>query len=64
MTYQNATNTLTLNPDTIWFRGRTYFFTMVVREYQSDTVMTVYPITVVVGGEPTVDVVFGIRDFS
>ena len=37
---------------------------MVVREYQSDTVMTVYNVTVQVEGEPTVDVVFGIRDFS
>ena len=64
LTYRNATNTLTMSPDTIWFRGRTYYFTVVVKEYQSDTVMTVYTVTVQVEGEPTVDVVFDIRDFS
>ena len=32
LTYNNATRTLTFEPDTIWVRGRTYYFDMVVKE--------------------------------
>ena len=51
MLFNNATNTITLKPDSKIFAGRTYYFTIVVKEKNSDSVKYSFYATVRVEGE-------------
>ena len=61
LTYDNATQTLTFKPDTIWVRGRTYYFTVVVKE-KASSAKTEYKATCKVLGKPTTDIKYYLRD--
>ena len=63
LTYDNATRTLTFKPDTIWVRGRTYYFTIVVKE-KSSNAKTEYMATCKVLGKPTTDIKYYVRDLA
>jgi hypothetical protein len=49
--FNNATNTITLKPDSKVYAGRTYYFTIVVKEQNSDSVKYSFYATVRVEGE-------------
>ena len=55
LTYDNDTRTLTFKPETIWVRGRTYYFTIVVKE-RSSNAKTEYMATCKILGKPTTDI--------
>ena len=42
LNFDNSTNLISLEPQSIWVRGKTYFFNIVVREASSDSAMTTY----------------------
>ena len=50
--FENNTNTITLKPDSQWVQGRTYYFTIIVKERNSDSVKYSFYCTVKVTGEP------------
>ena len=64
LTFENETNILIFTPDTIWVRGRNYYFSMVVKEANSDTIMTRYLASVVINGEPTTDIQYRIQNLK
>jgi len=49
--FNNGTNTITLKPDSKKYQGRTYYFTIVVKEKNSDSVKYSFYATVRVEGE-------------
>jgi len=49
--YNNASNTITLKPDSKVYAGRTYYFTIVVKEKNSDSVKYSFYATVRVTGD-------------
>ena len=49
--FNNETNTITLRPDSKYYSGRTYYFTIVVKEKNSDSVKYSFYATVRVEGE-------------
>lgn len=51
MLFNNATNTITLKPDSKVYAGRTYYFTIVVKEKNSDSVKYSFYATVRVEGD-------------
>ena len=50
--FENATNTITLKPDSQWVQGRTYYYTIIVKETNSDSVKYSFYCTVKITGEP------------
>ena len=50
MLFNNASNTISLKPDSKVYAGRTYYFTIVVKEKNSDSVMYSFYATVRVDG--------------
>jgi hypothetical protein len=50
--FENATNTITLKPDSQWVQGRTYYYTIIVKESNSDSVKYSFYCTVKITGEP------------
>jgi len=55
--FTNATNTIKFNPDSKAFGGRTYYFTIVVKEKNSDSVKYSFYATVRVTGNSTEDAI-------
>lgn len=51
MLFNNASNTITLKPDSKIYAGRTYYFTIVVKEKNSDSVQYSFYATVKVTGD-------------
>ena len=49
--YENSTRTITLKPASKWVAGRTYYFTIVVKESNSDSVSYSFYCTVRITGE-------------
>ena len=49
--FENNTNTITLKPDSQWVQGRTYYFTIIVKERNSDSVKYSFYCTVKITGE-------------
>lgn len=53
LSYNNYSTILFFNPDSVWYSGYTYYFTIVVKEKHSDTVLYPYYCTVkILGKEP------------
>ena len=50
--FENATNTITLKPDSRWVKGRTYYYTVTVKESNSDSVKNSFFCNVTITGEP------------
>jgi hypothetical protein len=50
--FENSTNTITLKPDSQWVQGRTYYYTIIVKEQNSDSVKYSFYCTVKITGEP------------
>jgi len=50
--FDNNTNTLIFRPDSIWYTGLSFYFTIVVKEKNSDTVLYPHYCTVKIAGEP------------
>jgi hypothetical protein len=48
--YDNDTTTLAFTPQSIWFTGYTYYFVIVVKEKNSDSVVYPYFCTIKMGG--------------
>jgi hypothetical protein len=48
--FENYTNTLIFRPDSIYYSGKSYYFTIVVKEKNSDTVMYPYFCAVKING--------------
>jgi hypothetical protein len=49
--YENSTQTITLMPNSTQVMGRTYYFAIVVKEQNSDSVQYPYFCTIKIGGE-------------
>ena len=49
--FENATNTITFKPDSQWAAGRTYYFIIVLKESNSESVKYSYWCTVKITGE-------------
>ena len=49
--FENATNTITFKPDSQWVQGRTYYYTIVVKESNSDSVLYPYYGVVTITGQ-------------
>ena len=50
--YTNTTNTIVMNPNNLLFQGRTYYFSVVLKEKNSDFMMNIYYMTVKINGDP------------
>lgn len=50
LSYNNYSHVLTFRPDSVWYAGLTYYFSIVVKEKHSDTVLYPYYCTVKVNG--------------
>ncbi len=50
--YINETNTITMTPNSLLFQGRTYYFSVVLKERNSDFMMNIYYMTVKINGDP------------
>lgn len=50
--YQNSTQSIIMNPTSILFNGRTYYFSVVLKEKNSDFMMNTYYMTVKMSGDP------------
>lgn len=51
LSFNNQTKTLIFRPNSIWFQGQTYYFSIVVKEKNSDTMMYPHYCTVKIEGE-------------
>lgn len=51
--YENSTNTIIFRPTSIYESGQTFYFIIVVKEQNSETVKFVYYCTLNMGGEIT-----------
>lgn len=52
VTFENRTNTINFKPDHKRYSGKTYYFVVVLKEKNSDTMMNLVYITVKITGEP------------
>ena len=52
VTYDNATQTINMRPNSTEFQGRTYYFSVVLKEKRSDYMMNIYYMTVKMSGDP------------
>ena len=52
LTFNNITSELKFNPDSELYQGYTYYFTIVVKEKNSDSVLYPYYCVVYISGEP------------
>lgn len=52
VTYTNSTKTISMNPADKKFSGRTYYFSVVLKEKNSDYMMNIYYMTIKMSGEP------------
>lgn len=50
--FTNATNTINMNPNNLLFQGRTYYFSVVLKENNSDFMMNIYYMTIKINGDP------------
>lgn len=50
--YTNATQTINMNPNNLLFQGRTYYFSVVLKEKNSDFMMNIYYMTIKINGDP------------
>jgi len=50
LSYNNYSRELTFRPDSIWYSGLKFFFSIVVKEKHSDTVLYPYYCTVIING--------------
>ena len=51
VTYNNDTKTINMGPNTTAYQGRTYYFSVVLKEKHSDYMMNIYYITVKLSGD-------------
>lgn len=51
LTFENNTNTLIMRPDSKYYAGQTYYFTIIVKEKNSETVLYPYYCTIKMTGE-------------
>ena len=52
VTYDNTTKTIYMKPNSTLYQGRTYYFSIVLKERHSDFMMNVYYMTVKMSGDP------------
>ncbi len=52
VSYTNSTQTIAMNPNHKKFNGRTYYFSVVLKEKNSDYMMNIYYMTIKMSGEP------------
>lgn len=50
--FDNFTNTITMYPNSTKYQGRTYYFSVVLKEKNSDFMMNIYYMTVKINGDP------------
>lgn len=50
--FTNGTNTITLLPNNVLYQGRTYYFSVVLKETHSDFMMNIYYMTIKILGDP------------
>lgn len=50
--YTNATKTIAMNPNNLLYQGRTYYFSVVLKELNSDFMMNIYYMTIKINGDP------------
>lgn len=50
--YTNSTKTIQMNPNNLLFQGRTYYFSVVLKEQNSDFMMNIYYMTIKINGDP------------
>jgi hypothetical protein len=50
--YTNATTTISMNPNNRLYQGRTYYFSVVLKEKNSDSMMNIYYMTIKINGDP------------
>jgi hypothetical protein len=50
--YTNATNTINMFPNNLLYQGRTYYFSVVLKEKNSDFMMNIYYMTIKINGDP------------
>ncbi len=50
--YTNATKVINMTPNNLLFQGRTYYFSVVLKEKNSDFMMNVYYMTIKINGDP------------
>jgi hypothetical protein len=51
VTYDNATKTIYMKPNSTQYQGKTYYFAIVLKERHSDYMMNIYYITIKMGGD-------------
>lgn len=49
--YINSTKSITMNPDSKLYNGKTYYFSVVLKEKNSDYMMNIYYMTIKMSGE-------------
>jgi hypothetical protein len=54
VSFDNSTNTINMKPNSTKYQGRTYYFSVVLKEVKSDYMMNIYYMTVKMNGD-TVD---------
>ena len=52
VTFDNATNTIKMSPNTTAYQGRTYYFSVVLKEINSDYMLNIYYMTIKINGDP------------
>ena len=50
--FTNSTNTINMVPNNILYQGRTYYFSVVLKEKHSDFMMNIYYMTIKINGDP------------
>jgi hypothetical protein len=50
--YTNATKVINMTPNNLLFQGRTYYFSVVLKEKNSDFMMNIYYMTIKINGDP------------
>lgn len=54
VTFDNDTNTISMKPNKPNYSGMTYYFSVVLKEQNSDFMMNIYYMTIIIGGDPYV----------
>lgn len=52
VTYNNETRAINMRPNTTEYQGRTYYFSVVLKEKKSDYMMNIYYMTIKMSGDP------------
>ena len=54
VSFDNSSNTIKMNPNKPIYSGTTYYFSVVLKELNSDFMMNIYYMTIIIGGDPYV----------